>query len=502
VEPDPADALRLDAATRARLWSLVGDAIEAYRAEADGLDVAPLARPEDVRHELDQFDFDRPLPPHKVVEAVVQMMRRLQPHVTNPRHFGLFDPAPTAMGVLGEALAAAFNPCLATWAGSPVGVEVEQLLVHRFGELFGYRPELVDGTFTSGGSEANLTGLLLALTAALPEHRDIGVRGLSTQPVVYLSEQAHPSWLKATRVAGLGGNACRIVRSDSAGRLDASALDQEIAEDRRAGRLPLLIAATAGTTVAGVVDPLSAIATVADRHLVWMHVDAAWGGAAMLLQECRPALDGIDRADSLTFDPHKWLSVPMGCGMVLTRHRGLLQRTFSVAATFLTDDDEPDGQDPSTHSIRWSRNFAGLKLLLSLAVAGWQGYAAVLRRQIALADRLRRGLSCDGWLIRNDTTLPVVCFTPADRPGDVNPIRAIAAALNRSGRARIFQVQVGGQPMLRACITNYATTDADIDQLIEALRAARTSVRAGDLDPSMLVDGEGATSACSTGLAL
>ena len=440
------------------------------------------------------------MPPAEAVAVVVGMMRRLQPHVANARHFGLFDPAPTAMGVLGDALAAAFNPCLATWAGSPVGVAAEQLLVERFGRLFGYRPEHIDGTLTSGGSEANLTGLLLALTARVPEHRVSGVRGLRCRPLTYLSGQAHPSWLKAARIAGLGIDTCRVVPSDANGRLDPDALNCMIAADRAAGDLPLLIAATAGTTVAGMIDPIAEVAAVAERYGVWLHVDAAWGGAAMLLAECRPALDGIGRADSITFDPHKWLSVPMGCGMLLTRHRGLLERTFNVSATFLAGADEADVQDPSAYTIRWSRNFAGLKLLLSLAVAGWRGYEVVLRRQVALADRLRERLEHDGWTITNRTVLPVVCFTPADPLAGEDSVRAIAGVVNGSGRVRIFHVRIDGQPMLRVCITNYATSDTDVDILVEALHAARLAVGRGDIDPSDLADGDGATSACSTGL--
>jgi glutamate/tyrosine decarboxylase-like PLP-dependent enzyme len=241
-----------------------------------------------------------------------------------------------------------------------------------------------------------------------------------------------------------------------------------------AQRVPLLIVATAGTTDAGVIDPIADVISVGARQRVWVHVDAAWGGAGILVPEIRSALQGIDQADSIAFDPHKWLSVPMGCGLLLTRHRGLLDQAFSVAAPFLTDRAEA-GTDPYARSIRWSRNFAGLKLLLSLAVAGWHGYADALRHQVELAGKLRDALLSEGWVLRNDTPLPVVCFTDEsiERPA------LVAQAVNQSGEARIFPVRLGGRIVLRACVTNYGTSAEDIDLLIKLLDRARADVRSG-----------------------
>jgi glutamate/tyrosine decarboxylase-like PLP-dependent enzyme len=500
VDSQHADPLRLDASTRAQLWTAVGAAIEAYHQDVSGLDAATMARPEEVRRALARFDFDHPLPPAEAVALAVDAMRRLQPHVLHPRHFGLFDPAPTAMGVLADAMVAAFNPCLATWAGSPVGVETERLLIERFAAVFGYPPDAADGTLTSGGSEANLSGLLLALAARIPEYRDAGLRRMAADPTVYLTEQAHPSWLKAVRIAGLGSLAMRVVPAGYTGGMDADELARLVAADRAAGRLPLVAVATAGTTAAGVIDPIQAVAAVAERFGLWLHVDAAWGGAAMLLPECRPALAGIERADSITFDPHKWLSVPIGCGMLLTRHRGALERTFGVSATFLAGLDEGAGADPFGRSMRWSRDFAGLKLLLSLAVAGWRGYEDVLRRQVRLADRLRDRLLRDGWRIVNHTVLPVVCFTPASTAPGGDPLALVAALVNGSGQARVFQVRAGGQPALRACVTNYATTEADVDLLADLLAAARADVDSGTVDAAAVLAAAGrAPSACGTG---
>ena len=468
------DPLHLDVATRRELWRAAGEAIEAYYHDVRHLGVIGDIDKDEARVAAEQFDFEQPLPPLEAVDRVVDALRRLGPHALHPRHFGLFDPAPTAMGVVAEALAAAFNPCLASWAGSPFGVETERHLVRTFGRLFGYEPACADGVITSGGSEANLTATLLALEARFPAHRTHGLLAMTGQPMIYASRHAHPSVLKAAAVTGLGTTAVREVSADRGHRMDATALDRIIRADLASRRVPLLVVATAGTTDAGVIDPIADVARVGRRHGVWVHVDAAWGGAAILIPQIRDALHGIDQADSITFDPHKWLSVPMGCGLLLTRHRGLLDRTFSVAAPFLAGREEA-GVDPHTRSIRWSRDFAGLKLLLSLAVAGRHGYAEALRRQVELAWRLRDGLLSDGWVLMNDTPLPVVCFADdsIDRPA------LVARAVNQSGEARIFAIRLGGRIVLRACVTNYATSAEDIDQLIKLLGRARSEVRSG-----------------------
>lgn len=472
-----ADPLHFDVRSRRSLWHAVGEAIEDYYRDVRQLDVCTEVDAEQVLDAIARFDFDQPLSPEAAVGQAVDAMRRLGPHVMHPRHFGLFDPAPTAMGVVAEAVVAAFNPCLASWAGSPFGVETERHLVRTFGELFGYAPAYTDGVITTGGSEGNLTAVLLALRACFPGYREDGLRAARGQPTIYATRHAHPSMLKASVISGLGTTAVCQVPVDRQYRMDATVLDQMIEEDLAAGRVPLAIIGTAGTTDAGVIDPIAEMGCVAERHGVWLHVDAAWGGAAMLLPELRDAFRGIDRADSVTFDPHKWLSVPMGCGLLLTRHPGLLDQTFGVGAGFLSGSQEP-GVDPHTRSVRWSRDFAGLKLLLSLAVAGWQGYQDALRLQVRLAWRLREGLTAGGWQVVNETPLPVVCFA-----GDDDPER-VAGAVNSSGQARIFPVLLGDQLVLRACVTNYGTREEDIDHLIKLLAQARADVHSETHLPS------------------
>jgi len=265
--------------------------------------------------------------------------------------------------------------------------------------------------------------------------------------------------------------AVRSVPVDERLRIDVDSLRAAIARDRADGLAPFMVVATAGTTSAGAIDPLAAVAEVAAAEDLWLHVDAAWGGAGALIPELRPGFAGIERADSITFDPHKLLSVPFGAGLFLTRHATVLDATFHVSTSYVP----ASGKlvDPFTHSLQWSRRFIGLKVLLALAVAGWDGYADVLRHHLAMGDLHRERLRETGWQVMNDTPLPLVCFV--DTAG-ADP-DAIVDAVNATGRAQIFAATLPpDRRVTRAAITNSRTNPEDIGALIEALDDARRTV--------------------------
>jgi glutamate/tyrosine decarboxylase-like PLP-dependent enzyme len=414
--------------------------------------------------------FEQPMDPLEAVDFVARGMSQYQTHSSHPRYYGLYNPAPTSMGIAGEALAAAFNPQLAAWSHSPLAIEIEQHLIRSFGDWFGYDPKQTDGTFTSGGAEANHTALLTALADAFPDYPVRGVRALEGQPIFYASSESHHSFLKAARITGIGTDALKRVEVDDELRMKPQALESAIARDRAAGAIPFLVVATAGTTNAGVLDPLPSLAAVAARHRLWFHVDAAWGGAAALVPELRPLLDGIAAADSITFDPHKWLHVPMGAGVYLTRHMEILHRTFRTQTAYMPREALGlDVIDPHLHSMQWSRRFIGLKVFLSLLVAGRAGYEQAIRRQTAVGALLRDELAKAGWTIENPTPLPVACFSD---PGGADA-QNIAMRIVSSGQAWISTTQVRGRTVLRACVTNYRTDARDIHALVAALDEAR-----------------------------
>jgi glutamate/tyrosine decarboxylase-like PLP-dependent enzyme len=474
--------LMLDDETRRKLWRRLVEAVETYTTGVGDARVAPELAVEKIREALAHFDFERPVPPLEALDFAVEGLWRWQVHTPHPRYFGLFNPAPTTMGIAGDAVVAAFNPQIAAWSHNPMAAEVEQHLIRAFARRFGFDPARAEGHFTSGGAEANHTALSVAVTRAFPEVGRRGLLALRSQPVLYVSLEAHHSFLKAARLAGLGTEAVREVRVDASLRMIPEDLRARIREDREAGLAPFLVVATVGSTGAGAVDPVADLAQVADEEGgLWLHLDAAWGGAAALVPELRWVLDGSDRADSITFDAHKWLSVPMGAGMLLTRHAGILERTFRVAAGYMPREGAAlQMADPYAHSMQWSRRFIGLKVFLSLAVAGWEGYGEAIRHQTAMGERLRERLRGEGWMVVNDTPLPVVCFVDSGAEGRSPAfLEGIAAEVVGSGEAWISTValrEVG--PALRACITNFRTGPEDVDALVAAVGRARERVRA------------------------
>lgn len=473
--------LLLDWEVREKLWDSLVQVIEQYLTHIREQPASADPDPETVRALVNRFDFSHPTAPDEVVRRVAEALSHTQVHTPHPRYFGLFNPTPTTMGIVADALVAAFNPQLAVWKHNPFATEVERRLMRDLGGRFGYASDEVDGIMCSGGSEANHTALLAALTHAFPALDSDGVRGLSAQPVFYVSAESHHSFHKAARLCGIGSKAVREVPVDDDLRMKPSALEAAIRDDRKKGYAPFLVVGTAGTTNAGAIDPLQQIADVAAREKIWFHADAAWGGAAALVPEMRPLLAGIERADSITIDAHKWLCVPMGAGIFITRHREILRRTFHISAAYVP----PPGvgieaAEAYESSLQWSRRFIGLKLFLSLAVAGWDGYAATIRHMTEVGAQLRRELESAGWEVLNPTPLPICCFRDAQFPeGSADYLEAIVREVIGSGKAWISTTRLRNRiPVLRACITSYRTNEDDLRILIAALNEARSKLRA------------------------
>jgi glutamate/tyrosine decarboxylase-like PLP-dependent enzyme len=467
----PWSALLPSPEVRRKIWAQLVRVIEKYTDEVEHGRVTPELAVERMRDSLKRFDFREPVPAEEAIWFVADGLTEFQTHTPHPRYFGLFNPAPTTMGIVADTLVAAFNPQLAAWSHSPLAAEMEQHMIRALGAKFGYARENTDGAFCSGGMEANHTALLTALTNAFPGFDEHGARAIDGCPVLYVSTESHHSFVKAARMCGLGRNAVRHVPVDTALRMRPDALSAAIDADLANGARPFLVAATAGTTNAGAIDPLRDCGHIANRYGLWFHADAAWGGAAAFLPELRPLLGGIEDADSITFDAHKWLSVPMGAGIYLTRHADILDRTFGVHTAYMPREAAGlDVVDPHLHTMQWSRRFIGLKVFLSMAVAGENGYANALRHQTAMGDLLRTRLAQSGWHIENETPLPIVCFT--DSSG-ADP-HTVAMRVVGSGEAWISTTVLGGsKTVLRACITNYRTTPADIAALIQSLGRAR-----------------------------
>jgi glutamate/tyrosine decarboxylase-like PLP-dependent enzyme len=469
--------LDLEASERKHVWQQVTRAIEDYLEELADLPVAPSPDPEVPRRLLRRADFGKPMPAEEALALVLEGLRSQQVHNGHPRYFGLFNPATTTMSVAADALVAAFNPQLAAWTHAPFACEVEQHLLRSLGSRFGYSPGEVSGSFTSGGAEANHSALLAALVSRFPRFAEEGARSCSGAPVLYVSSESHHSFVKAARLSGIGTAAVRQVPVTSDFVMDPAALEASVREDRRSGRMPFFAVATLGTTGAGLIDPVEAIARVGEREGLWVHADAAWGGAAALVPELREHFEGVARCDSITFDAHKWLSVPMGAGMFLTRHADLLEKTFAVAANYMPRTEGAAAiVEPHRSSMQWTRRFIGFKLFLSLLVAGYSGYEEEIRRMVRLGEELRRRLEAEGFPVVNRTPLPVVCFQDGRHPdgGSLEYLQAIADAVVRGGEAWVSTTLLGGRvAAIRACITSFRTGERDLDALAQALVRAR-----------------------------
>jgi glutamate/tyrosine decarboxylase-like PLP-dependent enzyme len=435
-------------------WLLIGEAIDQYWNELPDSPVSAALEPSQYRDLAESFDFSVAMPLPELISRVMTDIVPHQVHTGHPRYFGLF------------------NPQLAAWSHAPMAAEIERHVVRSIGNKFGLAD--CDGTFTSGGAEANHTAILCALVARFPDFSQNGLRSLPAQPVLYVSSQSHHSFVKAARFSGLGTAAVRVVPCDESFGMDVAALESMIKSDTEAGLIPFMAVATGGTTNAGIIENIPEVLRLSRQFGLWCHVDAAWGGLAVLAPETAEYLAGTDQADSITFDAHKSMCVPMAAGMFLTPHKSILSETCRISTDYMpVAEQDQVTADPYTHSMQWSRRFIGLKVFMSLQVAGWNGYAAMIREKIRLTHRLRDELVAKGWEVKNQTPLPIVCFSHPDL-ATAAQLDAIAKTVVDSGAAWLSTTKLDSDtPVLRACITHFRTDESDILDLVTALEAAR-----------------------------
>lgn len=464
--PADASALFPSRVERARLDDFLTRELPRANARIAQGSVIPTFDLASFKNELAAFDFRSPRPLDELLSWSIAQLEHGIVHMTHPRYFGLFNPAPTFPAECADRIVGAFNPQLATWTTAPAAVEIEAHVLKAVALRAGLPPEAV-GHCTSGGSEANCTALLCALTRANPRFATDGTRAFAGPLVFYISQDSHLAWLKIAHETGVGRAAARLVPTDGRGRLDTSALASAIRDDRARGSVPVMIVATAGTTNAGMIDPLERCAEIARAAGLWYHVDAAWGGALIASDKLRGALAGIEHADSITIDAHKWFATTMGCGMFMTRHAPILSSVFHVSTTFMPSNIV--NLDPYVTTAQWSRRFLGLRLFLSLAAAGWQGYGEHVERSIELMAALKEELAARGWAIANDSPLAVLCIVP---PRGSEEIRTFVSRVVASGRAWIAAAKFEGRDIIRVCLTHGEATRQDVLELVRALSAA------------------------------
>jgi aromatic-L-amino-acid decarboxylase len=400
-------------------------------------------------------------------------------HIPSANYMGLANPTPTYMAVLAEALVAALNPQLASLARSHTASRIEHETVGWIAQRIGWHGDMYGGTFTTGGTEANLSALALALAHRYPQAADDGLVGIGKQPIVYASAEAHHSLEKSLGLLGLGRKALRRVAVNERAELDMQALETAINSDRAAGLEPLAVVGTAGTTSSGAIDPLPALAQLCRQQNLWFHVDGAYGAAAMFSDACSPLLQGMELADSMSIDPHKWLAMPFAAGVMLTRHPDLLEPTFGLDTSYLPRAVNPLPDNFRT-SVQWSRRMNSLKFWLTLRVHGRKAYEEMIDRQMQLAALLEsRVLATGSFELAIPRRLTILNFR-AKAVRELKLSEADASRLHhdivqeftRDGQQWISTTRVKCRSVIRIMIISYLTEQRHVDQLALELETA------------------------------
>lgn len=404
--------------------------------------------------------------PQAVLEQALSAVFANMMHVDHPRFFA-FVPGPSNfVGAMADALAAGFNPFAGSWFSGSGPAELELVVVDWLRELLGF-PESAGGLFVSGGSVANLTGLAAARHAL---RRDGAPDG-----VVYFSDQTHSAVVRALRILGFADDRMRRLPSDENFRLPVAELRAAIAEDRAVGRRPLLIVANAGTTNTGAVDPLPELASLARRHGLWLHVDGAYGAAAALIPEGKAMLSGLEEADSLALDPHKWLFQPFEIGCTLVREAEVLKDAFRILPEYLQDVHRlRDAVNFCDYGIQLTRGCRALKLWMSLKVFGLHAFRQAIARGFRLAEAAERRLQAGGcWEIVSPAQMAVVCFRyrdPARTPEAVDRLHPeLVERMIADGYAVLTSTVLRGRTVLRLCTINPRTQEDEVEQTIARL---------------------------------
>jgi aromatic-L-amino-acid decarboxylase len=475
-----------------RLGAQVTALVAAYARALDAARVCSAATPT----ELEAL-FDEPLPRTGagIEEIMTKFERDLLPHVMNipsPRYFGLFNPTPLPIAVWADALASAINQNGAAWRNSPSASIVEARALRWLCELIGYGAESF-GTLTSGGSEANLVGLKCARDHAAREARDKGLRAgrAGGELVVYASEQCHYSFIKCVDILGMGRDNLRKIATDDKFHIRTDLLSEAIERDLREGHTPCCVAGAAGATSTGVVDPLEELADIASEHGVWFHVDAAYGGGLAFSEKHRWRLRGIERADSVTIDPHKWMFVPFACGALLTRDGGrVLRDAFDITPEYLSET-RGGGEDVEYDFFRYgqlgTRRFNALKVWMALKRLGVSGYAEIVERQIELTRYLAARLNeLEDFETVGEVETALCCarFVPesvkAAGPEALDDLqRALQQRVERSGEAWLATTVLRGRRALRININSFLTERRHVDGLVELLRREGANILRG-----------------------
>lgn len=423
--------------------------------------IPPTPPRDEVRASLREPMPRAPRDPEAVLDRAVNEVLAQAAPTGHPRFFGFIPSPSNFVAALADALVAGFNPFGGNYVEAPGPHELEKVTVGWLREACGL-PEGADGLFVSGGSMANLT----ALAVARRERLDDDVMGAR----VYLSEQTHASVAKGLGVLGFPDDACVAVPTDARFAMRLDALEAAIEQDLAAGLRPFCVVATCGTTNTGAVDPLEPIAELCASRGLWMHVDGAYGAAAALGPKSRASVAGLERADSLSLDPHKWLFTPYECGLVLVRDGAALPRTFGRGRAAYLDDVASEEPDLSDMGVQLTRSLRALKVWATLQTFGADAIGEAIDRGVAQAERVEAKVrATPGWEVAAPASMAIVAFryVDCDDPDAAN--FALVPRLVETGAAMVTSTVLNGRRWLRMCTLNPRTTDEDVDRTLARL---------------------------------
>jgi aromatic-L-amino-acid decarboxylase len=402
------------------------------------------------------------------MEAILADFNRLivpaTTHWNHPDFFAYFAISTSGPGILAEALAATLNVNAMLWKSSPAATELEQVTLDWLRQWLGF-PEPWFGEIFDTASTSTMHGIAAAREAADPECR---TRGASHHLVLYTSEHAHSSVEKGAIAIGVGQQNVRKIPLDAEFRMRVDALEQAIASDRAAGLRPFCVVPTVGTTSTSAIDPVEEVAAIAERHGLWMHVDAAYGGSAGLVPEFNHILRGCERADSLVVNPHKWMLTPVDVSVFYTRRPDILRRAFSLVPEYLKTADHPRAVNLMDYGVALGRRFRSLKLWFVFRYFGRQGIAEMIRRHVGLAQEFASWVDADDrFELAAPTPLSLVCFRYR---GSDDDNRRLVETVNATGKIFLGGTTLRGQYVLRFAIGNSRTDRAHIRNAWDMIR--------------------------------
>lgn len=462
------------------------DWIANYFEKIEDLPVLAQIEPGDLKAQLPASPPAQGESMEQILADVDRLIVPALTHWSHPSFFAYFATSTSAPGIFGELLSAAFDVKSMLWRTSPASTELEEVTLDWLRQMLGLDRGMT-GFIYDTASVSSMHAIAAAREGIELRIREEGMSGRNNLPLlrVYASEQAHSSIEKAIITLGLGQRGLRKIPTDKQFRMDAKALVNAIEEDKRNGIVPLCIVATVGTTSSSSIDPVPDFIEIGEKHAMWLHVDAAYGGSAAILPEMRHIFDGCNRADSVVLNPHKWLFTPFDLSVLYCRHLDLLRRAFSLVPEYLRTPEQEKVRSGSDYGVQLGRRFRALKLWMIIRYFGHDGLAARIREHIRLAKLFASWVeAAQDWELLAPAPFALVCFRACPTvPGEAADVRAkrldvlneaIMHGVNATGKALLSHTKLDDKLTLRLSIGNIRTTERHVKHVWDLLNEQLT----------------------------